>query len=333
MTNTTLSPRLSIKAVVALVLGLSSVVLSILTAIPALLLGLHTLREINRSGGRLRGKKLAGVGMVLGALSTVASLIVGGAAMIVIQLRETAGQAECQHHLMHVGHALNLYHDQEQAFPAGTIPNATLPPAERLSWYVSILPFLGAELPPPETGPQPERRERGSKQEEEMLKALFRSIDLDKGWQAAANAEAVAKPVRRLRCPSDPHQAPPGQPALTDYVGIAGMGADAALLPADSPDAGVFGYNRRVSREQVTRGADYTMMVTETAWQNGPWAAGGTATVRGLDPAQQPYIGRGRPFGGNHPDGLNVLYVGGSVKFVRQTIEPQLFERMATIKP
>ena len=72
------------------------------------------------------------------------------------------------------------------------------------------------------------------------------------------------------------------------------------------------------------------MMAAETALDNGPWAAA-ERTVRGLDPAQKPYIGPGRPFGGLHARGLNVLWADGSVRFVTADIKPEVFAIQTTI--
>jgi len=53
--------------------------------------------------------------------------------------------------------------------------------------------------------------------------------------------------------------------------------------------------------------------------------------VRGLDPANQPYLGKGRQFGGSHPGGAMVLFVDGSVHFIRDSIDPRAFEALSTI--
>lgn len=323
--HSSLITQYSLKAGVGFLLSLS-----IVASVVGLLLSLHALREINSSDGRLRGQKLAFGGVILGAVGTIL-LALGMVAVVLVHVRGTSYRVECQNHLRHVGQALILYHEEHEKFPPGTVPSKDLPPPERLSWYVLLLPFLGVELPPELGSGQQAMPKKSSKQEEEW-KALYRGVDLGQGWQADANRTARTTPVRWFRCPADPQRAAPGAPARTDYVGIAGVGEDAALLPLASPDAGVFGYDRQVSRTQVTRGISQTMMVTETTWQNGPWAAGGPATVRGLDPKQQAYLGVGRPFGGLHPDGLNVLFVDGSVQFLKQTMDPRLFERMATIR-
>ena len=39
------------------------------------------------------------------------------------------------------------------------------------------------------------------------------------------------------------------------------------------------------------------MMVIETTRDNGPWAQGGSATVRGIDPEADPLIGAGGAYG------------------------------------
>jgi len=45
----------------------------------------------------------------------------------------------------------------------------------------------------------------------------------------------------------------------------------------------------------------------------------------------RPQIGRGRPFGGYHPGGANVAFADGSIKFLRETIDPKVFEALSTV--
>ena len=73
------------------------------------------------------------------------------------------------------------------------------------------------------------------------------------------------------------------------------------------------------------------MLVAETSWHNRPWTTGGPATVRGLDPGHQPYLGRGHQFGGNHSGGLNVVFADGSVRFIRESIDAKVFEALSTV--
>src|SRR5262249_10441649 len=84
------------------------------------------------------------------------------------------------------------------------------------------------------------------------------------------------------------------------YVGMAGLGKDAALLPLSNPRAGVFAYDRKTKFEDVTDGHSTTIMVIETNFENGPWGAGGFSTVRGIDLEGPAYLGAAGQFGSLH---------------------------------
>lgn len=294
------SARLSGKAVVSLLLGLFP-----LTGIFGIVVGWVGLREINASEGRIGGRRLTLAGMIAGCMWTIL-LAAGVGALILLRVRTAAEQLTCKNNLRVIGAALNMYQERNRSYPAGTLPQKHLQPDRRLSWYADLLPFLGRQ-------------------------SLYEKFDLREGWEAEVNRQAVHTPVQGLRCPSYEGEPAQDSSALTEYVGIAGVGENAAQLPVADSLAGVFGYDRKTTVQDVTRGVGYTMMATETALENGPWAAGGEATVRGLSPAQKPYIGRGRPFGGLHRGGLNVLYVDGKVEFVTEHVNPKLFEDGAKI--
>jgi prepilin-type processing-associated H-X9-DG protein len=93
----------------------------------------------------------------------------------------------------------------------------------------------------------------------------------------------------------------------------------------------MFGYDRVTRPQDVERGLSNTMMVIETRQGLGPWTAGGPATIRGVDPATKPYIGPGLPWGGYHRGGTYVLFADGSVRFIKDTVEPRTFEMISTI--
>lgn len=105
--------------------------------------------------------------------------------------------------------------------------------------------------------------------------------------------------------------------------------------------AGVFGYDRTAFAD-ITDGLSHTLLVLESARDNGPWAQGGPATVRGLDPDEAPYLGVGRPFGGTHFSerlvfhprrslGSNVALADGSVRFMHQDTAAEVLQALATI--
>jgi prepilin-type processing-associated H-X9-DG protein len=305
------SPRTSLGAIVSLLLGVLS---PVLTGIPALILGFRSLRQINASEGRLQGRVSAVGGMVLGVLGT---LLIGGwlAWIFFSRLRARSNQTVCLNNLRGIGLGTYEYHFLNATFPPGTLPALGLPPERRLSWLAGIVPFLDAGK---EHQPNPKWQSFGEK------------IHRDAAWDDPANAEVATTRLTGFLCPAHPPD-PPSPFGLTHYVGFAGLGRDAAILPKGDPRCGMFGYNRVVRDQDVSAGLSTTFLATETEVDNGPWAAGGPATVRGLDPDVLPYVGPGAPFGGLHAGGLNVLMVDGSARFVRDTIKPEIFREQIQI--
>lgn len=113
-------------------------------------------------------------------------------------------------------------------------------------------------------------------------------------------------------------------------MGVAGLGADAARLPEANPANGFFGFDRQIGRDDIKDGLSTTLSVVETTWENGPWAAGGFPTVRGLD-AARPYLGRDRQFGGTHAGRVMAAFADGSVRSLTDSMSPKTFEALSTI--
>lgn len=134
-----------------------------------------------------------------------------------------------------------------------------------------------------------------------------------------------------LTCPGATLKEQQGLPGPTSYIGIAGLGTDSVNLPVTHPRAGVFAFNRRTSSSDIVDGQSHTIMVAELHEANGSWTAGGLSSMRGLDPSRRPYVGKGSQFGGNHSDGVYLLFADGSVRFVKQSIDEMRFEAMSTI--
>jgi hypothetical protein len=204
--------------------------------------------------------------------------------------------------------------DARDRAPTAWPPNADLLPQQRFSWITSLLPFL----------------------EEEKV---YQALDRGRAWDDANNSQAVATSIRTLLCPSDARGAADVAGPTTD-VGIAGVGLEAAWLPAKDPKAGFFGYNRVISKQDIQDGLSNTLMVIEASSSDQAWAAGGSAVVRGLDPVEQPYICAGGPFGVKHrQDTLfrthsiiaNAAFADGTVRSLTKSISPQTLEGLATI--
>lgn len=119
-----------------------------------------------------------------------------------------------------------------------------------------------------------------------------------------------------------------GFPA-SHFAGVAGVGADAADLPHDHPRAGMFGWNRRTSLEDIRDGAANVMMIAGVRTGFRPWAAGGEGTIRGL--TQEPYINGPDGFGTGQANGMAVLMADGSVRFLSKEMSPVVLRRLAAM--
>lgn len=58
------------------------------------------------------------------------------------RVRDSAQRTECSYNPRLIAVALRNFHDSFQRFPAATWPNDQLPPEKRLSWLLSILPWV-----------------------------------------------------------------------------------------------------------------------------------------------------------------------------------------------
>lgn len=275
------------------------------------------------------GRPVRGVVKILAGL--VVALLVGGLLVVAVgRVRTAASLVGCRNNLKEIGLSLQNYDDANGHFPTGTVPNADLAPDRRLSWLIEVWPAF---------------MEGGKKTLFDRMKAWDAedncparcSICVDK--DTAEFRDDVVGDLKVFLCPANPARNTPPLPGPTHYLGVAGVGEDAAELPLSDPRAGFFGYDRTVSLRDITDGAATTLAVAE-AVDGGPWTAGGRATVRGLS-VGSPYLGEGAQFASLHrgcnllpltqPVITNVLLVDGSVRSLTDSMSPQVFEALATI--
>lgn len=223
-------------------------------------------------------------------------------------VREDQARVYCMNNLMNLSKALYKYHEQYDAFPRAVAAGSGLPPEKRVSWLVEPLPYL----------------------KQDQLAAL---VDRRAGWEAPENAAALRTGVPWFHCYAitNPKKSP--NENHTYYVGLTGLGPDAARLPLDHERAGCFGERRDVSISYLKEwdGTSATLMILETANDLGPWLAGGPPTARGLDPARQPYLGPQGQFGRTHPAGNLGMYADGSVRMHAPAMNPRVLEALVTI--
>jgi len=195
--------------------------------------------------------------------------------------------------------------------PAGTVFLPDVPPDLRLSWVVDILPGLD--------------------QKKQNTAELLTQIDRTKPYLAEPNQRAGKTRLVVLLCPQNTPEVPAEGPAVTCYVGIGGLGADAATLPVESPKAGAFRYDSPTPFDRITDGLSHTLLFAETRNEVGPWLRGGFATIRGLNNAPDALPLVGGQFGGYFPNGANFALCDGSVRMFSPNTSPDVLFSLATI--
>jgi hypothetical protein len=191
-------PRLSGKAMTSLVLGLLSFLCTLVTAIPAIILGILSLRDISRSQGRLTGQGLAIAGIILGGLGSVSAIPLILVALLIPAVqkgREAATRAKSMSNLRQISLAMLMYHDTMGRFPPAVVYDRNGKPL--YSWRVLLLPYL----------------------EENNL---YRQFHLDEPWDSPHNKQLLASMPSEY---ADPGSTPPREPYATHYQLFVGPGA------------------------------------------------------------------------------------------------------------
>jgi len=223
--------------------------------------------------------------------------------------RSTTGTPIFPGPLRRLREAVGSLQQREGSLPIGTVANDKLPrPIQRISWHAQLLPYLG-------------------KQE------LYDQINFSETWTFEKNRPVAFTLVDAFLDPNVPNRRWKGLPyeglALTHFVGMAGIGEEAARLPKEDPRAGIFGYTRKAALADIRDGAGNTIMLIQVRDTFGPWMQGGGGTVRGAQ--VQPYIGGFGSFGTPGRDGVVAMFADGSVRFLSKDIDPKVFEALCTM--
>jgi hypothetical protein len=226
-------------------------------------------------------------------------------------VQEAAKRMQCQNRCKQLGLAWHNYYDANGHTVPGTYPNPNLPPEQRFSWCHEIMPHI------------------------EAMKG-YPKVDLSLSWDDPRNTPRTHIHLGYFTCLPHPSQPTPLE---TSYLGVAGVGADAAKLSADDPRIGAFRYDRTLTIDKFTDGQSNTMLLLETL-SGGPWAQGGPGTVRGLDPNDRPHHGYGRPFDDDHrisrgfkrTKTITLTWCDGSVRAVRDSVNPEVLEALVTVR-
>lgn len=230
------------------------------------------------------------------------------------RVREASARMQCMNNLRQLALAMhNVESAGRYSYPPTDRPDAPvetfLPPGcigpgtapeERLSWMVAILPYVEQE-------------------------SVYKQFDIKKGY--AENLPAARNPIKTFLCPMG-KESP--FDAITHFVAMSGIGHDAAKQPAGAAGNGFMGYDRLTSFAMIKDGTSNTIALMEPHVGVGPWARGGTSTVRGFDPADMQLPSGQRPFT-LHVNGMHAAMVDGSVRTIHPSIDPQKLADAITI--
>jgi flagellar basal body-associated protein FliL len=212
-------------------------------------------------------------------------------------------------------------------FPQGAFPRTfdaergprPYPANERVSFLRELLPYIG----------------------DDRYFTLRESIDAERSWNDPANVNYARILVPHFLNPA----AGPASSyvkvrgidsplAATHFVGMAGVGPDAAYYGKNDPRAGIFGYDRQTSLDDVKDGLSNTIyMIEADKALLGPWLEGGGSTVRGTSAAGNDIGRRGgfsSPNYGGKP-GVWVIMADGSTRFLTKDISPEVFKALCTM--
>jgi hypothetical protein len=216
---------------------------------------------------------------------------------------------------------------KEGKFPRGTFerkPKKTRPyePADRVGWMVELLPYLD-------------------------LADVRREIDTDQSWRAEKNAAAAGCLVPAFLDPHTPSfmwlTRSPSMPtrilATTQFVGMAGVGLDAAEYSADDSSVtaklGIFGYDRETKLDDIKDRTSTIALIQVPGLFRRPWLAGGGATITGVPDTDsiKPFICATYQVGDKKVPGTFAIMADGAVRFIPATISDTTFKALCTIGP
>jgi hypothetical protein len=257
--------------------------------------------------------------------------MIGDLNRAMIWARGQADLADTRSRVHELAAAIQAYVSKNGHFPRAVVERKTdsrhileWRPDERLSWFALLLPYVA--------------------------NGAYDRVELapEKSWTEDKNFDASVIPVpqflgTRLLKNAPPYVLYPGHYgifAAAHYVGVSGVGYDAADYQNTGPFAGkrgVFGYDRVTRLQEITDGPENTIAVLMIPPASaGPWIAGGGSTVRGVSEADdclEPFICYEHKGNDEHrgKKGALAIMCDGKVRFIPFDIDRAVFRAMCTI--
>ena len=252
--------------------------------------------------------------------------------------REAARRMNCSNNLKQFGLAMHNYHTSKGCFPPGAIATSN---NDVTGLHVSLLPYF----------------EQG---------VIGKEVVVDQSVYGGTNRSWGALRVPVFDCPSDPHLEKDwvdssGEAQTTNYVGVMGPGRDGKAVVGektmcgDFSNDGIFYPWSKTRVADIADGTSKTLAIGERTYQLRVWTRGAIMTtdsrncIASAKNIRWPInsnseevcyheCARGRTclfndlfFGSFHPGGAQFLLADGSVHFVSEGIDFDLFADLATI--
>jgi prepilin-type N-terminal cleavage/methylation domain-containing protein len=236
--------------------------------------------------------------------------------------REAARRTQCTNNLSQLILAVQNYNMTHSVYPPGTIdeegPIANEAQGYHHNWISQTLPYF-----------------------EELN--TFRHIDFSVGVYDDSNAVVRKVPLATLLCPSSYSE--PKEVSHSSYVAC----HSPIETPIDVDNQGVFFLNSAVGYKDIPDGSSHTIFLSEKIVEEDDtlgWMSGTRATLRNTGTlinaeasrrnrgmaAEEPapkrdkfYVGG---FSSHHPGGAEFAFGDGSVHFLSETIDPELFQQL-----
>jgi prepilin-type N-terminal cleavage/methylation domain-containing protein/prepilin-type processing-associated H-X9-DG protein len=280
---------------------------------------------------RLRSSRSLGLRSPAQAFTLVELLVVIAIIGILVALllpaiqasREAARRTSCVNNQVQLALAIHSYEFHYETLPPGvtnpTGPIRNEPQGLHISWITRILPYFEENI-------------------------LYKHFDFAAGAYAPVNAKVRAAEIVTIECPSEPGESlNEGQTvAQSNYVGC----HNDVEAPINTDNNGLLFLNSKIRYSEIEDGSSKTILLGEALLDPNElgWVSGTRATLRNT--GSLPNAGTGNDqnkpaakekttntlavggFSSRHPGGINAALADGSVHFINDDIDAELFRQL-----